>query len=346
MRVTPSRQDQRSGDNSVNIQGETVTVTQGLSYAEARQAALDVFEANFYRLAGLAKDTARKRAEELVDNFLAEAQKAGAPIDEAQNPDMQYAVFAAQKAFARSGDGDLGDLLVALLIDRAKQANRDLKQIVLNESLEVAPKLTVEQMDALSVIWLIKYTRRLGLTDLNGLEAYLRTSILPFVSHLTIRPSCYQHIEFSGCGSISLGSATVEHCLLNSYPGLLSKGVTPEEAKSSFRKVTEVAPSLIVPCLHDPARVQAGVLNEADVDTVGATVEAREDLKRLLLQARMSEGEVRKFVLERIPDLERLFKTWDESFMKNTTLTSVGIAIAAANARRRVGLKHDLGIWI
>lgn len=51
-------------------------------------------------------------------------------------------LFSAQKEHARIGDEDLGDLLVQLLVDRTKVRDRNLVQIALNESLEVAPKLT------------------------------------------------------------------------------------------------------------------------------------------------------------------------------------------------------------
>jgi hypothetical protein len=61
---------------------------------------------------------------------------------------MQYAVFTAQREFARSGDDQLGDILVDILVDRTKEPDRSLLQIVLNESLNVAPKLTADQLAA------------------------------------------------------------------------------------------------------------------------------------------------------------------------------------------------------
>ncbi len=72
-------------------------------------------------------------------------------LENAENPDFQRALFTVQKEYALTGDDELGDLLVDLLIDRTKQDNRSLLQIVLNESLSVVPKLTNDQLAALSV---------------------------------------------------------------------------------------------------------------------------------------------------------------------------------------------------
>lgn len=138
-----SKQVQKGGENSTNIQVEEVNVVQGLTYAEVRQVATDVFKANFYDLAGEAKNIAEARAAQITEDFLAKLQAENPDgFAKAQDPDFQHALFTVQKEHARSGDEDLGSLLVDLLVDRSKQNQRDILQIVLNESLAIAPKLT------------------------------------------------------------------------------------------------------------------------------------------------------------------------------------------------------------
>ena len=115
---------------------------------------------------------------------------------------MQHALFSAQKEYARTGDKDLESLLVDILVDRAGATERNIKQIVLDEALSVAPKLTSEQMDALTVNFLIVRT----VSSINSLEAfnsYLDVYITPFVGTLTTGASCYEHLEYTGCGSIA-----------------------------------------------------------------------------------------------------------------------------------------------
>ena len=196
-----TKQDQTSGDNSTNIQaGGAVTILhQGLTYADARQIALDVFKGNFLQLAGEAVDVAKRRAEEITEAFLAELQKQNQPgLSQAKEPDFQHALFTVQKEYARCGDKELGDLLVDLLVDRTKQDSRSILQIVLNESLAVAPKLTPDQLAALSVVFLFKYTVNNGLRNQDAFYGYLDKYVQPFAGLLETKAACYQHLEYSG----------------------------------------------------------------------------------------------------------------------------------------------------
>lgn len=338
-------QKQKSGDNSYNIQGQNVMI--GVSATEARQIAMDVFEANFYRISELAANKAKERAEKLLDNYLSkiEAEKPSV-LSETQNPDMQYAIFTAQKEFARTGDDELGELLVQLLVERTKEDKRNLVQVVLNESLEVAPKLMPDQMDVLSIVFLLKYTGYNGMTSLKSIGSYIDKFIIPFIQNLNKKRSTYQHLEFASCGNISIGETKIENIFLNTYPGLFCKGLSEEQIKS----IPENARDILIPCLHSPEKLQISALNNDVLDNILKqkllSNEDREIIKKLFLTERMSEIEVKEFLLQLRPGLFALFDVWDNSSMKNMTLTSVGITIAHANIQRRIGEKFDLSIWI
>ncbi len=64
-----TRQSQKAGNDSTNIQTESITVVQGMSYPDVKEAALEVFRANFYELAGKAQDIAKERAEQITEVF-------------------------------------------------------------------------------------------------------------------------------------------------------------------------------------------------------------------------------------------------------------------------------------
>jgi hypothetical protein len=92
-----SSQKQKAGDNSTNIQAQTIIVQQGPSVDEVRQIALDVFKANFLELSNVAADIALRRVEEITDKFLGKLQQENADgLQQAQNPDFQYALFTVQ----------------------------------------------------------------------------------------------------------------------------------------------------------------------------------------------------------------------------------------------------------
>jgi hypothetical protein len=152
-------QNVSSGSTAIQAGGNVTIVETGLTYADVRNIALDIFRTNFYKLAGVAKETAKVRAEEITEAFLSKLQNEHpAGLQKSNDPDFQYALFTVQKEYARNGDKDLGDLLVDLLVDRSKHEQRDILQIVLNESLKTAPKLTENQLAVLSLIFLFKYS--------------------------------------------------------------------------------------------------------------------------------------------------------------------------------------------
>src|SRR5690349_2068391 len=147
---------QTAGDYSHNLQAQTINIT-SITVAEARQIALDVFKANALELAGVARQLFESRGREFIELYLQELSKRRPECMQSfADPDMQYAIFTAQRDSARSGDQDLSDLLVDILVDRAAEQPRTLKRIVLDEALATAPKLTTQEYDLLSLAFLLR----------------------------------------------------------------------------------------------------------------------------------------------------------------------------------------------
>src|SRR4051812_40016868 len=108
---------QEGAEGSTNLQGNSIVVHQGLSYVDVKSIALDVFKSNFLELSEKAASTAKERAEELVDKFLDELQnRSPQSVENMENPSMQFALYSAQKEYVKSGDKDLADVLVDILV--------------------------------------------------------------------------------------------------------------------------------------------------------------------------------------------------------------------------------------
>lgn len=341
---------QEGGEKSTNLQGQSIVVNQGISYLDAKNIAIDVFKSNYLELSAKAADTAKQRAEELVDNFLNEVkERSPDAVQTMEDPGMQHAIFTAQKEYARTGDKDLSDMLVDILVDRASQVERNLKQIVLDESLNIVPKLTSSQMDSLTIIFIIKYSRNFGINNLESFKNYLASYIKPFVSILSKENSLFQHLEFTGCGSISMGSSNIQDVFSKTYKGIFCKGFTQEQLASSVPE-HEKYQSLIIPCLNDSEKFQLAALDEEVLEEkakpLNLTTEELNKLKPLLNNYQFNGGELKDLIKKQGDFMNDLFDVWDNSPLKNMTLTSVGIAIATANLRRKTGISVDLGIWI
>ena len=102
----------------------------------------------------------------------------------------------------------------------------------------------------------------------------------------------------------------------------------------------EVYSSFIVPCLQNSSKFQISAINDEVLDKLISdfkpTEEIKNKLKTLFEQFRLSRDQVKNKVIElSTPFMEDLFKIWNDSKMKNMSLTSVGIAIAQANFKRK-----------
>lgn len=148
---------------------------------------------------------------------LAELNPAG--VETFGDPDVQFALMAAQRTYARTGDKDVADVLVDILVDRTKETTRNVRQLALNESLEVAAKLTGDQFATLSILWLLKYTRNYSIVSRDSLHEYIDTYLAPHVPLLRTSLATFQHLEYAGCGSIGIGQISIEAIFRKTYGG-------------------------------------------------------------------------------------------------------------------------------
>lgn len=345
-------QNQNIGDSAIAVQagGSVTLVNVGVSVSEAREIALDVAKTTFYELTGVAKDLASTRVEEITNRIIAKLESDfPGGLQKAIDPDFQYALFTVQKEFARNGDEDLGDLLVDLLVDRSKQDQRDILQIVLNESISTAPKLTDTNLAVLAVIFLFKYTQNFDVRNHQMLGDYLDKHLLPFVSKLSKNSAGFQHLEFTGCGSKGISSYTLEGLIGTTYQGYFLKGFDQSEIENRGILVGP-DPRFFMQCLNDPSKLQVRT-NNVEVlgkylDQEGVSAEDKVKIMELFNLGKMSEAEINEKLIALRPYMSEVFDIWTNSPMETFNLTSVGMAIGHANIKRLIGEFASLSIWI
>lgn len=345
-------QKQEGGDRSTNLQGQSIIINQGITYSDAKEIALDVYRSNFMQLSQDAANLARERAEEITEKFLDKLQKENEPaLVLMKEPSMQAALYEAQKQYAKTGDKDLEDLLVDILVERASTPKRNIHQIVLDESLSVAPKLTPEQMDALTINFLIRKTQNSSLVNLENLEKYLSTHLVPFIGGLSEESSCYEHLEYAGCASLMHvgGILQIEEIYKEQYGGLFSKGFEQEQFEKDIGNLDSYT-KLLTRCLHYPNLLQINAVNTDVIKNTCTTLGILEDIQAKIIslfnQTAFSPDEIKKYITEQVPQTDKLFELWKSSPLSKFALTTVGIAIAQANFRRKTGIKLNLSIWV
>lgn len=343
-------QNQKTGDNSTNIQAEKIDVRIGMTYSEVKEVALDVFKSNYLILSEEASKTALERSVEITEKFLNKLQEHNPiGISSAQDPDFQYSLYNLQKEYARYGDEEMGDLLVDLLVDRTKQPDRSILQIVLNESINVAPKLTLEQLATISIVFLVRYTINNGINNFNSLFEYFDSKLKPFSLNLIENAACFQHIEYCGCGSVGIGEVQILDIIKRNYKGLFSKGFTVEDVEKIGFDFSLIS-KCFTKCLHESTLLQIDAINETVFAEKAKTFNlSDDDVKKLIAledSKLMNSEEIITFLVNNRPYLQKVFDIWKKSLIKNLTLTSVGIAIGHANIKRTIGEFTNLSIWI
>ncbi|GHA70097.1 hypothetical protein GCM10009007_08430 [Formosimonas limnophila] len=344
-------QDQKVAEGGSGIQagGNVTVVNVGVTASEARSIALDVAKATFNELTGAAKDTAIARVDEITTQIIEKLEREFPNgLQKARDPDFQYALFTVQKEFARSGDKDLGDLLVDLLVDRSKYDQRDILQIVLNESIATAPKLTDNQLAALAVIFLFKYTQNYNVGNHQLLGEYLDKHVLPFAQKLSKSQAGYQHLEFAGCGTSLVGDP-LEKSFGQNYQGLFVKGF--DESEITNREITVgLDARFFIPCINDSSKIQVKGLNKNNAEKYlaeqGLSDEDKIKILALFDISKMNNYEIKEMVIANRPYMQKVFDIWNESAMQHFNLTSVGMAIGHANIKRFNCEFTDLSLWI
>lgn len=340
-------QDASNGATAIQAGGD---VHIGISATEARNIAQDVAKLTFYELSGVARDLAATRVEEITNKVIDKLEaEFPAGLNKAKDPDFQYALLTVQKQYARNGDEDLGALLVNLLVDRSKQEKRDILQIVLNESLETAPKLTDAQLSNLAVIFLLKYTQNREVLNIEALGRYFDRYLFPFTSLLTKSQASFQHLEFAGCGATQITDVTLEDVLFHTYGGLFMAGFDSSEL-CKVELPASICDELFMPCISNPEKIQIKMKN-SDVLTEFLTAKgiaepAISQIKQLYESNKLSSEKIKEQCIALRPFMAELFDVWNSSNMKSFTLTSVGLAIGHANVKRQAGKFAELSVWI
>ncbi|MCG9629035.1 hypothetical protein L1D34_30030 [Vibrio mediterranei] len=350
-------QKQQAGDSSTNLQGQSIVINQGISYTDARDIALDVYKSNFIQLSHDAAELAKNRAEELTDSFLKKLQDTNeSGINQMKQPAMQSALFEAQKQYAKSGDEDLEYMLVDILVQRASTPERNTKQIVLDEALEVVSKLTNEQLNILSLNFSLTRLAKGNVNDLDSLIKYINTELLVFVDQdIEYHHSWFEHLAYSGCVTLMEASwyKEIPVLMLGQYPALFQKGFDEQEFEQFFGKPMSDFNSLLMNCFHTINLFQFNAMDEnvlaEKANSLGINGEEVNKLRQYFKSKLMNQNEVKEWLLEKIPGLGVLLDIWgsENNQLSKLQLTTVGIALAQANYKQKVkDISFDLGNWV
>ncbi|MFZ2876909.1 MAG: LPO_1073/Vpar_1526 family protein [Enterococcus aquimarinus] len=240
-----NKQDARGGENStVNQAGGDVkvstTINYGMGYTETKDLFMDLFHIEFTKLGKDVEHLINERAEKIVVDYLNKlVQEDPNLIQNTKNPDIRYDIIEAQKAYARLGDQEMADLLVKILVERTKSTENTFKNIALNESLSVIPKLTSKQIDVITLIYLVRYYSFVP-TFKMPFDFYYQTLVNFLAVEIPNSEMFYQHLQYSGCLSISIGSSSFASIFMHKFPHLFKDETEVNSFISSYSDVSQL----------------------------------------------------------------------------------------------------------
>ncbi|MFJ8553805.1 LPO_1073/Vpar_1526 family protein [Streptomyces sp. NPDC093676] len=337
-------QKQNSGDGSLNVlAGRDVDVRVGLGYRDvqevAKDVAMEVFKDNFIKLSQEAYATAMSRADEFIDNLLEELVKRDSVIlKNLEDPGVQAAVLDAQSGYAKTGDPELGELLVGLLADRIRQDARDVSQLSLNAALEISQNLCTRHFSILSCNFFLKYVAFSSVRTERDIADQLVGALEPFEEDFfSAKQSDLNYLCGAGCLIMGAGTMAPGRYMGMNYPGLFSEGFTLEDFPPG--RILLGTP-LVVSHPEVDGRYKVAAITTAELESLIVVHQLQEvgDTARTALTLRLpSEERILEKVVSCRPEMRPFFSKWQDLALSSYLNTAAGIAIGHANVRRVTG---------
>jgi len=256
----------------------------------------------------------------------------------------------AAKISGRKQNTELRNLLANLVICRIKNdksGREELKNIVYNEAISTINKLTVDQLKIITLCYLLRYTCYKGIVSWENFNDYLNNLIKPFLGFKNTNAE-FQHIEYAGCGSTSIGSVDLFKGIRLNY-AILFLNLIPKE-KIEALNIPENIKKEIFLLDSKEDRYFMEFQNEGYLVEYLEEKSKDEELNKQICDIYNSsikkEDEVREKINKESEIGKTLLDLWYKTSLKNLSLTSVGIVIAATYFEQVTGEKIDIDIWI
>lgn len=232
-----NRMNQEAGEKSTNIQaagdiyvGITVTDALAISRDVVKQElqlytneALNTAEARFNEIANKAIDKISTEKPNLFPKF--------------KDPSIQLALNETYKKYIETGDEELGDNLINMLIDRLEVENRNTKQFIIDDARNILPKLSISNLSFLA----LQVFSMLSIPTNNRNEYKVILEKIKKITYATkdISNLDIMYLKQSGCVmGVPMIHVTkkIADSLLNTYEYYFSDGININTLNELFNK--------------------------------------------------------------------------------------------------------------
>ncbi|MBF7064629.1 LPO_1073/Vpar_1526 family protein [Aliarcobacter butzleri] len=345
--INDKKLEQTSGSDSTNIQ-VAGNLTVGLSYSDAKDIALDIYKQNFLELSEKATEKALDKVEHFVNDFLTKLfeKKDENLIKELETPSFQMTLLEAQKEAIKADDKSIEEILSNILLERTKEKERNLRRIAFDEAISVISKLTQQQMDILSLNYILK--------DLEwimnwhegrfNIVTHIFQNIVPkFEVKVGFKSPDISHLLFSGCIN-KPDYSEFKGDFFSSEEGVFQKGFDKETFENEIG--SSIFNSLLMNSEHYDGKFQLDYIYSTELtkkmSELTEDLELRKKLINFSKKNKFLPQDKIKLFKEKYPESSFLFNdTWSRDIYKYE-LSPVGVAIAISNLMNKWDFPYTL----
>lgn len=345
-----SKQELTSGNNSNNTQVlGNVIIQQGISYADAKQIAIDVAKSEIATFQNNAVKIMKDRIDHIASEIVEEVnQRLNGNFSIFGDPDFQFILHNVGISFARSGDESLEELLVKLVGERAVESSRSTRQSILNEAIEICGKMTKSQLIVLASIFIPTYTV-LPAKNLTQLGEFLSQSVAGPLKNFNEDELELNHLEFLRCISTRAAvNADLLDLLRSSYALFFVNKLASDRFPKNLTKYLERDYDLFF-LNEDQSKISPTSLNSTEFKKLMASKQVPEQDFKLLDELYGSlifnKDITKNMITDASPEMKNVFEKWARSHMERWQLTSVG-KVLAVSYLRHLGLGIEYGVWL
>ncbi len=262
---------------------------------------------------------------------------------------VQEALQNAQRTYVMMPTPVVLSMVRDAFNDVAHGSRGETKTILAYDALKAMPRMEESAFRALSLLLIFHYSRNTDNCDARHLKKYAAKYVTPFLEKLPNEYSGYQQLEYLHCISLENKEIAFGQVLHDSYPltfafrGCLKNELEALASWPQGALVDSVYDSYVKPAAVDEGALsslmdEAGISDGNTRNTIQALAESRPvtyDRKEM------------SFVLGKIsPDLLKLQDAWDESMLRRSSLTLMGMYMAKICIRETIGEDFDLSHWM
>ncbi|MER5504016.1 LPO_1073/Vpar_1526 family protein [Streptomyces sp. NPDC002766] len=334
------------------MQANTVNNNYGISVQDAEHICLKLIEEKFASHSVEAYRVAKERFEEFAFNYLKTlTERSPQAIENLSDPGIQSAILEAEEGFAKTGDENLGQILVEMLVKRTSETRRDVRQLALNEAIATAQKLATKHIDALSLLFFLRRVQ-VNSPTLSDFLQHTKALLEPACeSFAQFSESDAQYLEATGCVVRTIGSISWPDAMKDKYPGYFHKGVSKDETPAVDQILQDATKGYDVfrPSWHDPDMIRVDAVTQDQArELAGSAGLDREALASLMTSYPLPAAQITEMFTAAIPALGPVLERWPTVGFESLEISLTGIAIGHANFKKSVGnvFNAEIDIWI